>query len=533
MGSVTDAPKLGLRENLAQFSLLVVVNAFVGAMVGMERSILPSIAEQEFHLAARAAILSFIVVFGVTKALTNYLAGRLSDAYGRKVILVGGWLVASPVPFLLMWAPSWRWVLAANVLLGISQGLTWSTTVIMKIDLAGPQKRGLAMGLNEFAGYFAVAASALATGTIASTFGLRPQPFYLGVGFVAVGLLLSAFLVRETKHHVHHEAKLDGGLPPGGMPSQREVFAKTSLLDKNLSSVSQAGLVNNLNDGMAWGLFPIFFAASGMSLRQIGWLAAIYPAVWGMGQLFTGALSDNVGRKWLIVFGMWLQAGGIAVTALSKAFAGFAVGGVLLGLGTAMVYPTLLAAIGDVAHPIWRASAVGVYRLWRDLGYAVGALLAGVVADAFGVTAAIWLIAIVTFASGLVAAMRMSETLRRSVGASPPCVSVEELEALPRDKRVAIIDVRSPEEFAAGHLPAATNIPLPTLDVKAAEIPKDAIVVTVCGKGGGRSEGAAKLLREKGFQDARSLCGGTNAWMSAHEGARKEISHESNPVHPE
>ncbi len=423
---MTERPRivLGIRANIAQFSLLVVVNAFVGAMVGMERAILPSIAEQEFHLAARAAILSFIVVFGVTKALTNYLAGRLSDAYGRKVILVSGWLVASPVPFLLMWAPSWGWILFANVLLGISQGLTWSTTVIMKIDLAGPQKRGLAMGLNEFAGYFAVAGSALATGAIASSFGLRPQPFYLGVGFVTVGLFLSALLVRETKAHAHHEADLDGGLPAGGVPSQRQVFALTSLLDKNLSSVSQAGLVNNLNDGMAWGLFPLYFAASGMRLAEIGWLAAIYPGVWGMGQLFTGALSDRIGRKWLIVGGMWVQGAGIVVTVLSKAFAGFAVGGVLLGVGTAMVYPTLLATIGDVAHPTWRASAVGVYRLWRDLGYAIGALLAGLVADALGVPAAIWAIAALTFASGVVAAVRMRETLhsreapRRTSGTS-------------------------------------------------------------------------------------------------------------------
>jgi MFS family permease len=405
---------LGLRANAAQFTLLVVVNAFVGAMVGMERSILPSIAETEFHLAAHAAILSFIVVFGVTKALTNYLAGRLSDRFGRKLVLVGGWLVASPVPFLLMWAPSWAWVLFANVLLGVSQGLTWSTTVIMKIDLAGPKRRGLAMGLNEFAGYVAVATSALATGYIASVYGLRPQPFYLGVGFVAVGLVLSVLFVRETKHHVHHEAKLDGGLPLGGMPSQREVFARTSLLDKNLSSVSQAGLVNNLNDGMAWGLFPLFFAASGMTLMQIGWIAAIYPGVWGMGQLFTGALSDRIGRKWLIVFGMWAQAVGIGVTVLSQTFYGFAAGAALLGLGTAMVYPTLLATIGDVAHPTWRASAVGVYRLWRDLGYAIGALLAGAVADFFGVKAAIGLVAVMTFGSGVVAAIRMTETLRHT-----------------------------------------------------------------------------------------------------------------------
>ncbi len=415
---MTKEVTLGIRANLAQFSLLVVVNAFVGAMVGMERAILPSIAEEEFHLAARAAILSFIVVFGITKALTNYLAGRLSEAYGRKAILVGGWLVASPVPFLLMWAPSWGWILFANVLLGVSQGLTWSSTVIMKIDLAGPEKRGLAMGLNEFAGYFAVAGAALATGAIASRFGLRPQPFYLGLGFVALGLLLSVFLVRETIGHARHEAKLDGDLPAAGVPSQRELFVLTSLLDKNLSSVSQAGLVNNLNDGMAWGLFPLYFAASGMHLAQIGWLAAIYPGVWGMGQLFTGALSDKVGRKWLIVCGMWLQAIGIGVTVLSRTFAGFAVGGALLGLGTAMVYPTLLAAIGDVAHPSWRASAVGVYRLWRDLGYAIGALLAGLVADILGVPAAIWAVAALTFLSGLVAALRMTETLgpRRAGG---------------------------------------------------------------------------------------------------------------------
>jgi MFS family permease len=404
---------LGLRANLAQFSLLVVVNAFVGAMVGMERSILPALAEHEFHLAARAAILSFIVVFGVTKALTNYLAGRLSDRFGRKSVLVGGWLVATPVPYLLMWAPSWTWVLVANVFLGVSQGLTWSTTVIMKIDLAGPKNRGLAMGLNEFAGYLAVALSALGTGYVASTYGLRPQPFYLGFAFVAAGLLLSTLFVRETKGHVTHEAKRDDSSPPD-LPSQARVFALTSLLDRNLSSVSQAGLVNNLNDGMAWGLFPIFFAASGVSLGEIGWLAAIYPGTWGVTQLFTGALSDKLGRKWLIVGGMCTQAVGIVVTVLWARFAGFAVGAALLGLGTAMVYPTLLAAIGDVAHPSWRASAVGVYRLWRDLGYAIGALLAGIVADALGIRAAIWVVAAITLASGLLTAVRMTETLSKT-----------------------------------------------------------------------------------------------------------------------
>ncbi len=405
--------RLGLRENLAQFSLLVVVNAFVGAMVGMERTLLPAIAEQEFQLSAKTGVLSFIVVFGVTKALTNYLAGRWSDRFGRKHVLVAGWCIAAPVPFLLMWAPSWAWVLVANAFLGVSQGLTWSTTVIMKIDLAGPQKRGLAMGLNEFAGYVAVAGSALATGYVAARYGLRPEPFYLGVAFVALGFLLSLLVVRETKHHMAAESRRHGELAAAEAPSQREVFWRTTLLDRNLSSVTQAGLVNNLNDGMAWGLFPLFFSAAGMDLRQVGTLAAIYPATWGIAQLFTGAWSDRVGRKWLIASGMWVQALGIAFVVRASAFAGFAAGAALLGIGTAMVYPTLLAAIGDVAHPSWRASSVGVYRLWRDLGYAVGAVLAGVTADALGVSAAMWIVAALTFASGVITAVRMSETMKQ------------------------------------------------------------------------------------------------------------------------
>ena len=410
---MTSSPsiRLGLGPNLAQFSLLVLVNAFVGAMVGLERTILPAIAEEEFHLAARSAVLSFIVVFGVTKAVTNYFAGRLSDRVGRKRVLVGGWLVALPVPFLLMWAPTWGWVLAANVLLGISQGMTWSTTVIMKIDLAGPMRRGFAMGLNEFAGYGAVALSALATGYLAATYGLRPEPFYLGVGFAVLGLALSVILVRETHGHAHHEAKHHAA--PAPTLSQREIFLRTSFTDRELSSISQAGLVNNLNDGMAWGLFPLFYAAAEISLERIGWLAALYPAVWGLGQLVTGGLSDRVGRKGLIAGGMWVQAAGIALIVLSSELLGFAVGSVLLGAGTAMVYPTLLAAIGDVAHPTWRASSVGIYRLWRDLGYALGAVIAGVTADALGIHAAIWVVAAVTFASGVVVAVRMRETLGR------------------------------------------------------------------------------------------------------------------------
>lgn len=502
--------RLGLRENIGQFSLLVVVNAFVGAMVGMERSILPAIAEEEFQLVARTAILSFIVVFGVTKALTNYFAGRFSDRFGRKVVLIAGWLVAVPVPFMLMWAPSWSWILAANVLLGVSQGLTWSTTVIMKIDLAGPKNRGLAMGLNEFAGYFAVALSALATGWIAAEVGLRPQPFYLGIGFVVLGAALSIFAVRETHHHVARESSMTGS---GAKPtlSHRDVIMRTSWTDRDLSSVSQAGMVNNLNDGMAWGLFPLLFVAAGMSLGQIGTLAAIYPAVWGMAQLFTGAWSDRIGRKGLIVAGMWVQAAGISVIALGTAFAAFAFGASLLGLGTAMVYPTLLAAIGDVAHPSWRASSVGVYRLWRDMGYAVGAVLAGIIADAFGLSVATLAIAGLTFTSGIVVALRMRETLNRlGDTAEPACIELTEFAA---STTSSIVDVRSAEEFAAGHVEGAIHIPLGLLAQRAGELPSEGLVVTVCGKGGGRSKQAAALLRGLGFASARALCGGTLAWQ--------------------
>lgn len=407
---MNDQPKLGLKENLYQFSLLILVNVFVGAMVGLERSILPELAEKDFHLVARTAILSFIVVFGLSKAITNYIAGVWSDRFTRKAVLVIGWLVAIPVPFFLIEAPSWNWILFANALLGISQGLTWSATVIMKIDLVGSEKRGFAMGLNEFAGYFAVALSTLATGYIASQWSLRPEPFYLGYGYVVFGLLLSLFFVKETRGHVAKELSASGHAATS--VSQKEIFLKTSFADRNLSAVVQAGFVNNLNDGMAWGLFPILFAVSGLGLKEIGWLAALYPATWGILQLWTGHLSDSLGRKWLITSGMWLQATGIAVTAASSEFIGFAIGSAFLGVGTAMVYPTLLATIGDVAHPIWRASSVGVYRLWRDLGYAAGALVAGVTADSFGLRPAVWLIALITFVSGCIVAGRQIETRR-------------------------------------------------------------------------------------------------------------------------
>jgi MFS family permease len=402
--------RLGLRANLAQFSLLVGINALVGGMIGQERTVLPLLAEREFHLTAYSAALTFIVAFGVVKALTNLVAGTLSDRIGRKPVLVAGWAIGIPVPLLIMWAPSWGWIVFANVLLGMNQGLTWSTTVIMKIDLAGPARRGLAMGLNEAAGYGAVAVTALATGAIAARHGLRPEPFYLGLAYAGVGLGLSALFVRETRDHTLLEAASAPVSAAEGPRRPRDVFALASYREPALSAVSQAGLVNNLNDGLAWGLFPVLFAHHGLSVGRIGLLAALYPGVWGAGQLVTGALSDRIGRKAMIVWGMWLQAAAIAGVAAADTFTPWVGAAALLGVGTAMVYPTLLAAIGDVAHPTWRASAVGVYRLWRDAGFAVGALLAGAVADLVGLTAAIWTVAIITALSGVVVAVRMYET---------------------------------------------------------------------------------------------------------------------------
>jgi MFS family permease len=401
---------LGLRANWRQFWLLVLVNAFVGAMVGLERTVLPLLAQAEFGLASTSAALSFIATFGVVKALTNYFAGRLSDRHGRKPVLLAGWCFALPVPFLVMWAPSWSWVILANVLLGLNQGLAWSTTVIMKIDLVGPKQRGLAMGLNEFAGYLAVALAALGTGYLAQAYGLRPEPFYLGIACAAAGLGLSLLFVRETRAHAGVEA--EGAPSRGPEVSGRELFARSVWRDPAFSSASQAGLVNNLNDGLAWGLFPLFFAAAGLDVGQIGVLSFTYPAVWGVLQPWTGALSDRWGRKPLISGGMLLQGGALAAIAAARGFWPWMGAAALLGAGTAMVYPTLLAAVGDVAHPRWRGSAVGVYRLWRDAGYAVGALLAGALADLFGMTWSIGAIAVITFASGLLVVARMPETLR-------------------------------------------------------------------------------------------------------------------------
>jgi MFS family permease len=431
--AVARPPILGLRANLSQFLLLVLINAFVGAMVGLERSVLPLLGEQTFALASTAATLSFIASFGIVKALANLFAGRLSDRIGRKGVLIAGWLVAVPVPFLIIAAPNWGWVVFANVLLGVNQGLCWSTTVIMKIDLVGPERRGLAMGLNEAAGYGAVSLAAIFAGYLAATYGLRPAPYLPGIGFAVVGLLLSALCVRESHGHARHEASLVQPIhlelardadrvsaQKGAMetdegwttlPSFKAIFLFTTWKDRALFSVSQAGLVNNLNDGVAWGLFPLFFAAGGLGLGQIGLLAGIYPGVWSVTQLATGALSDRLGRKQLIVVGMWLQALAIALVALTHGVVIWALLMALLGVGTALVYPTLLASVADVAHPTWRATSVGVYRLWRDSGYVIGALLAGVLADRFNIPWAIVGVAVLTFVSGCVAFARMYETL--------------------------------------------------------------------------------------------------------------------------
>ncbi len=407
---MTTAPpvRLGLRENLPQFALLVGVNALVGGMVGQERTVLPLLAEQEFGLRAYTGLLTFIAVFGITKALVNYIAGTLADRFGRKPVLLAGWLAGLPVPLLLIWAPSWGWVVAANVLLGVNQGLAWSVTVIMKIDLVGPRRRGTAMGLNEAAGYGAVAIGGWATGAIAESAGLRPEPFFLGLAFAGLGLGLSALVVRETAGHVALES---GGRHDG--VTARQVFAMSTWRHRTLSTASRAGLVNNLNEGAAWGLFPVLFALGGLDVGAIGLLVAIAPAVWGAGQLFTGALSDRIGRKWLVAAGQFIEAAGLLVIAAGDSFPLWAVGSTLFGAGTAMAYPTLLAVVGDVAHPAWRGAALGVYRLWRDLGFAVGALLAGALADLYSVTVAIVGVAVITAASGFDVTLRMAETHHR------------------------------------------------------------------------------------------------------------------------
>lgn len=393
--------QLGLKENWKQFALLVVINGFVGGMVGLERSILPQIAEAEFFIAARTAILSFIIVFGITKAITNYYTGALANRFGRKNLLVAGWLVGIPIPFILMYAPSWNWIIAANILLGINQGLAWSSTVVMKIDLVGEKQRGFAMGLNEFAGYISVAAIAFLTGYIAGEYGIRPYPFYIGILLVVLGLLGSIFLIKDTKHHVAKETS------ESLVPRLKNIFRDTTWKDKNLGSVTQAGLVNNLNDGMVWGIFPILLASKGFTLGEVGIITAVYPAVWGIGQLVTGAMADRLCKKNMLYLGMLLQALVLLLFVKAETMYHFVALSALLGWGTAMVYPTFLATVAENTHPEDRAKSIGIFRLWRDLGYAIGAILTGVIADLFSINAAIIFIGLLTLASAAIIFVRM------------------------------------------------------------------------------------------------------------------------------
>ncbi len=405
-GTSTGDVRLGLRENWQQFSLLVLLNAFVGGMVGLERTVVPLIGSQEFRIASTTIVVSFIVSFGVVKAFANLISGHLADLYGRKHLLVAGWLFGLPVPFMIGWGPTWGWVVAANALLGINQGLAWSMTVIMKVDLVGPKSRGLAVGLNEFAGYLSVGLTAFLTGYIAARYGLRPQPFYLGIGYAAVGLVLASLLVRDTRHHVRLEASRHAVASMDTLGFW-QIFRRTSFGDRNLFAASQAGLVNNLNDGMSWGIFPLFFASFGLGVERIGTLKAVYPVVWGVLQTVTGPLSDRWGRKGLIAGGMWVQAVALCLTAATHSYRWWLVASVLLGLGTAMVYPTLIASVSDASHPIWRARSLSVYRFWRDMGYAIGALLAGIITDLVGAAYAIAAIGALTFASGTIVALVM------------------------------------------------------------------------------------------------------------------------------
>jgi MFS family permease len=393
--------KLGLKENWKQFTLLVIINAFVGGMVGLERSILPQIAEKEFAIAAKTAILSFIIVFGIVKAIANYYSGTLANKFGRKKLLVAGWIIAIPIPFILMFAPTWSWIIAANILLGINQGLTWSSTVVMKIDLVGEKQRGFAMGLNEFAGYIAVAAVAFLTGWIASEYGIRPYPFYIGIVLVGLGLLGSVFFIKDTKQHVAKESINNT------IPLLKNIFWDTTWKNKNLGSVTQAGLINNLNDGMAWGIFPILLATKGFTIGEIGIVTAIYPAVWGIGQLFTGKMADTFCKKDMLYVGMVLQAIALIVLVWANTMFHFIILSSILGWGTAMVYPTFLATVAENTNPQDRAKSIGIFRLWRDLGYAIGAILTGIIADLISMNASIIFIGLLTLASAFIIRYRM------------------------------------------------------------------------------------------------------------------------------
>lgn len=504
-----DNVKLGLKENWKQFFLLVIINAFVGGMVGLERTILPEIAEVYFGMAAKTAILSFIIVFGVVKAITNYYTGALANKWGRKNLLTLGWLIALPIPFILIYAQSWNWILFANVLLGINQGLTWSSTVVMKIDLVGEKNRGLAMGLNESAGYLAVGGVAFLTGWIASEYGIRPYPFYMGIAFAFIGLISSWLFVKDTVHHVNAETTMSD------VPKLKNVFWETTWINKNLGSISQAGLVNNLNDGMVWGLFPILLATKNFDLEQIGKIVALYPIVWGLGQLFTGKMADHLNKKNMLFWGMLAQGIALLLMIYATSFFHFAVLSVVLGIGTAIVYPTFLAAIADYAHPQQRAESIGVFRLWRDLGYAVGALLTGILSDSLGINWAVGSIGFLTILSAIIILKRMQSNkpiTMNKIQKDNDCISKKEVEQLMASgKKILILDVRSNKEYAEQHIEGALNIPLDMLQNNLDELKKTGLIITACGSGGGRSTKAAQLLTENGFS-SNWLCGGTFGW---------------------
>jgi len=499
--------KLGLKENWKQFTILVIVNAFVGGMIGLERSIFPEFAESIFGIESSTSILSFIIAFGITKAFTNYFTGRLANKLGRKNLLLIGWLLAIPIPFILINAANWNWVVFANILLGLSQGLTWSSTVVMKIDLAGEKDRGLAMGLNEFAGYSAVGVIAFLSGYVAHKYGITPYPFYIGIFISLVGFILSLFFVKDTRAFVHKESITDN---TGKLDN---IFLHTTFKNKTLSSVTQAGLVNNLNDGMIWGLLPIFLLSLNYNTGNIGIIAAIYPTVWGIGQLFTGKMSDVYSKKSMLFWGMLIQGITILLIPVTESFYALAVLSALLGLGTALVYPTFLSAIAQATSPMQRAESIGTFRLWRDLGYAIGAIISGITADLFGVEYAIILIGVITIFSSLIIKIRMPERIKKE----DECIEPEELKhALQQHKKIQIIDVRTKEEYEKFHIPNAVNIALSELKDKLMNFDKECQYITVCRKGGGRSSDGARLLNELGYA-AIWLCGGTNKWIKSNE----------------
>lgn len=496
--------KLGLKENRKQFTLLVIVNAFVGGMIGMERTIFPQFAELEFGVASKTAILSFITAFGLSKAIANYYTGKLANKFGRRNLLLAGWLLAIPIPFILINASNWSWVIFANVLLGVSQGLTWSSTVVMKIDLVGEKDRGFAMGLNEFAGYFAVGIIAFLTGYVANKYGVTPYPFYIGIFIAVFGFILTFFWVKDTRVFVQQETSISQST------QLKNVFWETTLKNKTLSSVTQAGLINNLNDGMIWGLLPIVLLSLNYNNENIGLITAIYPTAWGIGQLFTGKMSDHYSKKAMLFWGMLLQGLAILFLPYSTNFYGLIIISGVLGLGTALVYPTFLSTIAQATSPAQRAESIGTFRLWRDLGYAFGAVISGITADVLGIEYAILFIGVITVISALIIKLRMPKEIENT----KPCVDVNEVkQAIQLHQKIKVIDVRNEEEFKEAHIPDAIHISLQELPIQINQLNKNYQYVITCGKGGGRSAAGAKLLADYGF-NAKWLCGGTFGWLN-------------------